>query len=138
MTIRYIENVLTMPYSDKVAFQRRWPNFSPRELCSRDYSLRFDERALDALQAIRSAWGKPMFVTSAYRNPAHNKAVGGAKHSQHLITTAFDIAVADSDEGRKLEALARQHGATGIGRYPAQRFIHIDFRERPASWGAWR
>jgi uncharacterized protein YcbK (DUF882 family) len=137
MTIHYIENVLTMPQSERKEWARRWPNFAPEELCSRDFSLRVDERALDALQDIRSAWGKPMFITSAYRNPAHNKAIGGAKHSQHLITTAFDIAVADSDEGRKLEALAKRHGATGIGRYPASRFIHLDWRDGNASWGGW-
>jgi zinc D-Ala-D-Ala carboxypeptidase len=119
-------------------WQCRWPNFQPYELDSRDWSLNINTYALDGLQAIRTEWGRAMRITSAYRSPAHNAAVGGADKSQHLLGTAFDVAVRSSDEGRRLEALARKHGATGIGRYPASKFIHIDWRKgRRATWGRW-
>lgn len=46
------------------------------------------ERILDPL---REAWGAPIIVTSGYRCPKLNKAVGGAKTSQHMYGQAADI-----------------------------------------------
>ena len=50
--------------------------------------------ATDILQPLRDAVGVPVNVTSAYRSPAVNKAVGGAKTSQHVLGEAADIVVA--------------------------------------------
>ena len=38
-----------------------------------------------------------MVVTSGYRCPIHNAAIGGAAESQHIYGTAADIAVRDWD-----------------------------------------
>ena len=46
------------------------------------------------LEPVRLAWGQPIFVTSGYRSPALNCAVGGARNSQHCLGQAADI-VAD-------------------------------------------
>lgn len=43
------------------------------------------------LDPLREAWGAPIIVTSGYRCPALNKAVGGASRSQHLYGQAADI-----------------------------------------------
>lgn len=43
------------------------------------------------LQPIRSRYGKPIRITSGYRNRALNNAVGGAASSQHLLGEAADI-----------------------------------------------
>lgn len=43
------------------------------------------------LQPIRDGLGIPIKVTSGYRCPGLNKAVGGAKSSQHLEGKAADI-----------------------------------------------
>lgn len=43
------------------------------------------------LDPLREKWGKPIIVTSGYRCPALNKAVGGASGSQHLVGEAADI-----------------------------------------------
>lgn len=50
--------------------------------------------ATDILQPLRDAVGVPVNVTSGYRSPAVNKAVGGAKTSQHVLGEAADIVVA--------------------------------------------
>ena len=112
----------------------RWPNFSPAEIaCRGSGSLRLNEEALDKLQALRDRLGKPLIVRSAYRSPAHNRAVGGAPRSKHMDGTAFDIAMANHDPVA-FEAAARAVGFLGFGYYPRSGFMHIDLG--PArQWG---
>lgn len=43
------------------------------------------------LEKIRKLVGKPIFVSSGYRSPKVNKAVGGARNSQHMTGQAADI-----------------------------------------------
>lgn len=43
------------------------------------------------LQPLRDAYGKPIIVNSGYRSPELNKAIGGAKNSQHKLGQAADI-----------------------------------------------
>jgi zinc D-Ala-D-Ala carboxypeptidase len=115
---------------------KRWPNFSPQELaCKGTGALKIDAKALDALQALRVAVGKPMRITSAYRSPSHNRKVGGAVHSRHLISDAFDVQMPGHDPAA-FEIAARRAGFTGFGYYPhsATPFMHIDMG--PArTWG---
>jgi len=112
----------------------RWPNFSPEEIaCRGDGTIRINEPALDKLQALRDRLGVPMIVNSAYRSPAYNRQVGGAKHSMHLQGAAFDISMANHDPV-SFEAAARETGFTGFGFYPRQNFMHIDIG-RARQWG---
>ncbi len=112
----------------------RWKNFSPAEIaCRGSGSLRINEEALDKLQALRDRLGKPLIVRSAYRSPAHNRAVGGAPRSKHMDGTAFDIAMTNHDPVA-FEAAARAVGFLGFGYYPRSGFMHIDLG--PArQWG---
>ena len=43
------------------------------------------------LQVIRDDLGAPITISSGYRTEAHNTAIGGAKHSQHLTASAGDL-----------------------------------------------
>ena len=112
----------------------RWPSFSPREIaCKGTGSILINEAALDKLQALRDRLGKPLIITSAYRSPAHNKKVGGAKNSRHMQGDAFDIRM-DNHDPHEFEAAARAAGFTAFGYYPKSGFMHID--TGPArSWG---
>lgn len=106
----------------------RWPNFSPRELASkREGELKIHAPSLDLLQALRTRLGVPLLITSAYRSPAHNKAVGGAKNSYHMRGQAFDVRM-DNLDPLAFQKAARDVGFTGIIRYPKSGFIHIDTR----------
>lgn len=112
----------------------RWGNFSPTEIaCRGTGKLQVNEDALDKLQALRTALGKPMIVNSGYRSPEHNRRVGGAPQSMHLAGRAFDVSMANHDPVAFIAA-ARKAGFKGIGTYPRSNFVHID--TGPArSWG---
>lgn len=49
------------------------------------------ELCREVLEPIREAYGKPIIVTSGYRCPELNKAVGGVATSEHLQGMAADI-----------------------------------------------
>ncbi len=47
--------------------------------------------ANNVFQPIREHFAKPIFVSSGYRSPELNKAIGGSKTSQHCKGEAIDI-----------------------------------------------
>lgn len=61
------------------------------------------ERLVDnVLDPLREAWGAPIVVTSGYRSPRLNAAVGGARGSQHTYGQAADIrTVSDRPEDNR-------------------------------------
>jgi uncharacterized protein YcbK (DUF882 family) len=131
----------------------RYPNFRPGEVAADDGSILILAEALDALQAIRTEFGMPFILNSSYRTAAQNRAAGSKETSMHRRGHAFDIGLHNglqpghprfaAYDGRELEHLARKHGFNGIGRYVSdydsgrRGFIHIDMRNRSASWGSW-
>lgn len=54
------------------------------------------------LDPLREWYGKPIIVNSGYRCEALNKAIGGAKSSQHMLGEAADITVGSKEENEKL------------------------------------
>lgn len=54
------------------------------------------------LDPLREWYGKPIKVNSGYRCEALNKAIGGAKSSQHMLGEAADITVGSKEENEKL------------------------------------
>jgi len=123
-------------YSKKVDGNKQVStNFKVREFACQDGSdvIFIAPELVEILQKIRSHFGKPVIINSAYRTPSHNKKVGGAAQSQHLYGTAADIVVSGispKEVVKFAETLLVNTG--GIGAYAT--FTHIDVRETKSRW----
>jgi uncharacterized protein YcbK (DUF882 family) len=110
---------------DGVEYPAEWIDDRLRPLCA-------------LLEQIRAACGdRSIYLTSGYRSPSHNAAVGGAQLSQHVEGRAVDLVVdgmAPSDVHHKILMLAvagKLPLLGGLGVYP--RWVHVDTRDRPPS-----
>ena len=93
-----------------------------------------DAVLLEALEAIRVHFDKPVKVTSSCRCPSHNFDVGGAAGSQHKKGRAADIQVS-SVSPDAVASFAEDLGLS-VGRY--QSFTHVDSRSgAPSRWSAY-
>ena len=85
----------------------------------------------------RERLGSPIMVTSSYRSPNYNSAVGGVAHSQHMVHTALDLIPRHTSPQELFNVLwqMRQEGVFkgGLGLY--RTFVHVDTRGRNATWG---
>jgi putative chitinase len=85
------------------------------------------------LDKIRDDWGSPIGVTSWYRPPDVNRAVGGVSNSQHIHGKAVDIYPLQGnifDFQKWLDA--RWNLALGYG--AKKGFVHIDLRGGKIRW----
>lgn len=76
---------------------------------------------------------RPITITSAYRPPAVNKAVGGVMTSRHLYGDAADIVVQGLSPREVYRRLESWHGNRG-GLGDSVGFTHIDLRGYAARW----
>ena len=110
-------------------------NFKVKEFACTDGSdpIFIDSDLVNVLQKIRNHFGKSVTITSAYRTPTKNKAVGGQAYSQHLYGRAADIKVkgiTPKKVAAYAETLLKNKG--GIGIYST--FTHIDVRATKSRW----
>lgn len=111
------------------------PHFSAHEFRCRDGSEHtIDCRLLAMLEAIRCQFG-PVSVTSGYRSPAYNQAVGGAANSLHLTGQAADILA--NETPYNIYAWAdKNFPISGLGLYERAGggWVHVDCRGYRARW----
>lgn len=97
-----------------------------RESRGRPLALEFER--------IRAIVGQSIRITSAYRTPEHNAAVGGKPKSQHMQGRALDLECPHGyDFERFRGAVLRVAGDADskirwVCVYPGRGFIHIDIR----------
>ncbi|WP_418497706.1 YcbK family protein [Duodenibacillus massiliensis] len=113
--------------------------FDTRELASKDGApspygeQQVRSELLFLLNRIRTKWGRPIIVNSAYRSPAHNAAVGGVENSYHVKGLAADIRPESLDDLSELQDLCLElNGDGGVGLYNT--FVHVDARGTRARW----
>jgi zinc D-Ala-D-Ala carboxypeptidase len=107
-----------------------WEHFTRDEMkCKGTDECRMDEKFMERLERLRSDYGRPMVVSSGYRDISYNTTIGGSPNSAHTQGKAVDILVAGHDAFRVLR-LAIIHGFTGIGVSQRgmyeRRFLHLD------------
>ena len=91
-------------------------------------------RIAETLQSFRDKLGKPFIITSWYRPPAINAAIGGASNSRHLYGDAIDFYV-DGMSTYELYNWFEQAGWwQGLGKYAGMSIIHVDARGLSARW----
>jgi hypothetical protein len=88
---------------------------------------------LRRVASLQPKFGK-LEVISGYRSPEHNRAVGGARGSEHTHGNAVDINTRDMSREEKVALIeaASRAGITGIGVYANN--LHFDMARRRA-WG---
>jgi hypothetical protein len=89
----------------------------------------------DPAAAIRAATGLNVQVTSGYRDPAHNAAVGGAAGSEHTLNAAWDIV---PPKGVTMVQLAQRIHDSGIPYDQLEvqgNHVHVGFKPGEAQRG---
>lgn len=109
-------------------------NFRVKEFACSDGSdpIFIDSELVSVLQKIRAHFGKSVTITSAYRTPSKNKAVGGEKYSQHLYGRAADISVSGVSPKKVAAYADKILPKGGVGTYAT--FTHVDVRGTKARW----
>ena len=96
------------------------------------------EKTAKLVDELRRRLGVPIVISSAYRSHSYNRAVGGARASQHVQFRALDISSPARGVGpakifaelQKMRAEGLFKG--GLGKYST--FVHIDTRGYNATW----
>lgn len=110
-------------------------NFTVSEFACKDGSdkILIDTELVEFLQKIRNYFGKPIIITSAYRNDTYNRKIGGVSNSQHCKGTAADICISTvepAEIAKYAEYIMPNKG--GIGQY--SNFVHVDVRANRSRW----
>ena len=95
-----------------------------------------DQNFIDKLNQLRDSYGKPMTITSGFRDETHpiEAMKKDPKGGAHVSGKACDILV-DRKDAFELLSLAFLIGFTGIGvnQKGGARFLHLDTLENSAS-----
>lgn len=92
-----------------------------------------DPLLMQILQDLGKAYGRPMDVTSGYRNPIYNAKVGGAKKSYHTKGLAADLSMRGMNDAQRAafvdDLIAK--GVGGLITYSNNPdMLHVDLRPR--------
>ncbi len=122
-----------------------WPHFTPYELrCRGTGRVVVDPGFMDRVEVLRGRVGRPIVVTSYWRDPDHNERVSSTgRDGPHTTARAIDIAV-HGLAAHDVVRVALELGFSGLGvrqHGPIDgRFLHLDDlpsapgRPRPWIW----
>ncbi len=93
-------------------------------VCKHCKEVYIDSFLVEVVEQIRRELGRPVVITSAYRCPEYNAAIGGVKNSAHTRGYALDIKCFTSKGRAELVSLLFDLGVDRVG--IAQSFVHFD------------
>ena len=86
----------------------------------------------NVMQPLRDWYGKPINITSGYRSPQLNKAIGGSTTSDHCLGRAIDFTLPQDDYKEVFdyirENLIFDQLIWEMGNDIAPQWIHVSFR----------
>jgi len=92
----------------------------------------YDRKLLQAYGKFRYLLGVPIIITCGYRCPYHNKEIGGAKLSRHILGQALDMGLKEILQVLKTTATIKekliQCGFTYVEINVERGYIHADVR----------
>lgn len=87
------------------------------------------------IKKVERHYGRPAVITSGYRNPKHNRRIGGARNSRHTSCDAADIQVDGVTKWQLATYLRTMPGRGGVGTYCHTKSVHLDIgTERDWNW----
>ena len=113
------------------------PHFNAREFrcsCGKSHETLLASELVDKLEALYTALNcSKIIVTSGYRCPEHDKAVGGTSSGQHTKGTAADVCCYGQDgqpiSSKMVCCKAQDLGFTGIANITSSyQYTHLDVR----------
>ena len=113
------------------------PHFNAREFrcqCGKTHETLIASKLVDKLEALYTALNcSKIIVTSGYRCPEHDKAVGGTSSGQHTKGTAADVCCYRQDgqpiSSKTVCCKAQDLGFTGIANITSSyQYTHLDVR----------
>lgn len=91
--------------------------------------VKLDVLIARCLDPIRSGWGRPLRVTSGFRSPMLNKAVGGAVNSQHTKGEAADLTAGSREDNLRLfEYIRKNHDYDQIIDENNGAWVHVSYK----------
>ncbi|MBX4870631.1 DUF882 domain-containing protein [Rhizobium bangladeshense] len=96
----------------------------------------FKPDLLKVIRAVESHFGRPVIVTSGYRNEEHNRMVGGADESMHKSCEAADIQIDGVSKWDIAAYIRSLPDRGGVGTYCHTASVHLDTgKTRDWNWG---
>lgn len=100
------------------------------------------QKLIDLLENIREHFDKPLIINSGYRCPTHNKKIGGATKSRHIVGDAADFIIKDIPTKDVMKYVISKYDKEPYGiaisvntASEYKGFIHLDVRGYRARWG---
>lgn len=127
-------SILTYKFDDQTQLS---PHFNAREFrcsCGKSHETLLASELVDKLEALYTALNcSKIIVTSGYRCPEHDKAVGGTSSGQHTKGTAADVCCYGQDgqpiSSKTVCCKAQDLGFGGIANITTSyQYTHLDVR----------
>jgi len=90
----------------------------------------------EAFEIIREAYGEPIYISSGYRCPSHNKLIGGKPLSAHVFGLALDLQTGTATE-LVYQIIQREVPDLRVGKYNWGLHMDMAYLINPRASESW-